>query len=582
MRKRIMTFEKLKNRLNCSNTFVKSFVGISILWLVCCTGLLIPSLRNLIILFGEYLIHRPLNHPVWHGRFIPLGISGIVLYLLFFAVFFHSNFLSRFISGKKSLIFLTVVMIFFVFIIMFRANWVFGDDHEYITTTAINKYVPISPYLSGGRFFPFGHIHYNLPLFIFRLLGINTGLPVEAHFTIISIFCIVTFLCLYLLLKKTKPLENNAYSVFDLFFVISFFLLGSSFSSVFLSLIYPEAQVIMLFSVFMLMYYKALETDRVKYYVAALLAAIYSSYCKEPVFGAFLVIALGNQIFKYSKKTKRESIFYTSLIANAIIFIVLYYFLSFKNTLGFYGTGLLSLGMFRFLLQVMVGNPIIIIMFAFCLIRIYFTLFKKDREHLYYDTLLFAGVAYICAYFFLGFTSAYYFLPSIILFLPSLVYWVKYLYVKRTVFSLCLFFILIPIYAFDLGYTKTPIKDIYESRQEFIPYVADLLYEYNSGKEFVWYESDNIISDYTHWIAVRSWRKHVENAFLNYLNKTEEQEFFTVKKGIEDIDMSQNLLFFYPIDNDQYQPMSNEVVTALQDNGFELYKDSYGVLIYKK
>jgi hypothetical protein len=114
-----------------------------------------------------------------------------------------------------------------------------------------------------------------------------------------------------------------------------------------------------------------------------------------------------------------------------------------------------------------------------------------------------------------------------------------------------------------------------------MPYVADLLFEYNEGKEFVWYESDNSILDYTHWIAARNWRKVIENVFLNYLNKTEEKEFFTVK-NIESINMTQNLLFFYPIDNDQYQPMSNDLVTALQDNGFELYKDSYGVLIYKK
>jgi hypothetical protein len=578
-----MMVEKLKNRLNCSDIFAKSFIGISILWLVCCIGLLFPSLRNLIILFGEYIIHRPLiRHTFWNENLFSSGMSGIILYLLFFTVFFHSNFLSQFVSGKKSLVFITVVTVFFVFIIMFRANWVFGDDHEYITTTAINKYVPISPYLLGGRFLPLGHIHYNLPLFIFRCLGINTGLPVEAHFVVISIFYIVTFLCLYFLFIKNQIVRNSDYPVFDLFFVISFFLMGSSFAPVFLSLIFSETQVIMLFSVFIFMYYKALETDRIKYYVAALLAAVYSSYCKEPVFGAFLVIALVNNIFKYGKKTKRENIFYISLIVNAVIFLVLYYFLSFKNASGFYGSGQLNLGVFRFLFQVTIGNPIIVIMFLFCFVRLYFILLRKDRKHLYYDTLLFAGTAYICAYFFLGFTGAYYYLPAIVLFLPSLVYWVKYLYVKKVIFSLCLFFILIPIYALNLGYTKPTTKDIFQSRQEFMPYFTDLLYEYNSGKEFVWYESDNSILDYTHWIAARHWRKYVLNIFLNYLNKTERYEFFTMKRGIEDINMTQNLLFFYPIENDQYQPISNELVTALQDNSFELYKDLYNILIYKK
>ena len=82
--------------------------------------------------------------------------------------------------------------------------------------------------------------------------------------------------------------------------------------------------------------------------------------------------------------------------------------------------------------------------------------------------------------------------------------------------------------------------------------------------------------------AYPDWRKNIENAFLNYLNKTEEHEFFVLKKNIDDIDMTQNILFFYPTDNDQYQPMPNELITVLKDNGFELYKDSYGILIYKK
>jgi hypothetical protein len=342
----------------------------------------------------------------------------------------------------------------------------------------------------------------------------------------------------------------------------------------------------MLFSIFMLMYYKALETDRIKYYVTALLTAVYSSYCKEPVFGAFLVIALSNHLFKYNKETKRERIFYMSLIANAVIFCILYYFLSYKNTSGFYGTGRLSMGILQYLLQVIAQNPIIIVLFVFCFFRLYFIIIKKDREHLYYDCLLFAGMAYIFAYyllyFILGFSGAYYFLPGITLFLPSLVYWIKYLYAKKTVFSLFLFFILMSIYGFNWQYTKDTIKNKYKSRQEFIPYVTDLLLLYNNDREFIWYESDNSMFDYTHWIDARNWRKHIENAFLNYLNKTEGHDFFAVKKDINDIDMTQNILFFYPTDNDQYQPMSNKLVVALQDNGFELYKDSYGILIYKK
>jgi len=577
-----MLSDKLKIKLNCPDLFLKFFIGVSILWFICCIGLLIPSLRNPLIQFGEYIIHRPLRDPPnWHNVLSSFSIQGITLYLIFSIVFFYNNSLSQFISGKKLLIFLIVIAVLYCYFIMFRANWTFGDEHMFIYLTAANKYIPFSRTIFSGRFFPLGCIHYNLPLFVYRCLGINTGLPVEVHFMVNVVFFIITFLFLYLLINKIKPFENNEYCVFNLFFISTLFLLGRQLTTVFLNLVFPEVSIIMLFSIFMLMYYKALETDRIKYYVAALLTVIYSSYCKEPVFGVFLVIALFNFIFKYNKLAKQEKIFYMALVANAVIFLVLYYYLSYRNTTDFYGTGIMKPELFGYLYTVVSQEPIIVVIFPFCLVRLYFIILKKDREHLYYDSLLFAGTAYICAHFLLKFSSGYYFSPAVFLFIPSLVYWIKYLYNNRIVFSLCLLFILLPIYAFNWTGTKASVKSIYKSRQEFMPYVSDLLSLYNDDIKFIWYESDNSVLDYTHWITVRSWRKSIENIFLNYLNKTERYEFFITKKSIDDIDMTQKILFFYPEDNDQYQPISDKIVKALKDNGFEIYEDSYGILIYR-
>jgi hypothetical protein len=219
---------------------------------------------------------------------------------------------------------MVVFVLLGVFAIMFQANWIFSDDHEYITTTAINKYVPI--YISGGRFFPLGHFHYNIPLFIFRLLGINSGLPVEAHFALIALFYSLSVICLFLLFNRIEPVKGHIHPVFSGFFACTFFLLGGTFCTIFMNLPYPETQGVMLFSVFMLMYYRALETDKKRYYIAALIAAVYNSYCKEPVFGAFVVIAISNFLFKHKNQTKRESIFYTAIIVNGILFITAYYF----------------------------------------------------------------------------------------------------------------------------------------------------------------------------------------------------------------------------------------------------------------
>jgi hypothetical protein len=555
------------------------FLSISIFWLTCCVSLLIPTIRNFIIRFGEvFIVHRPLTYPVWHERFIIFSIRGIVLYICFW--FFLSIFFPSIIAGKKRYIFAAVISLISVFIIMYKAGWTFSDDHEFISTTAINKYTP--NFVSGGRFAPFKYIKYNILLFVFRCLGINTGLPVEAHFIVVSMFFMVTFFCLFFLINKIEPVKiKDACPVINSFFSSTFFLLGSSFCSVFLRLIFPETEVIMSFAVFMLMYYKALETDKTRYYTAAFLSAVYGTYCKEPVFGAFAVIAFVNYLFRY-KKSKQDKIFYIALMANGVLFIFLYYFLSFKNASGFYNEGIVSIKGFKFLLSVLKGNPVLIIMFCFSLFRLYFVIVRKEKNYLFYDSLLFAGIAYAFAYFILRLNSDYYYLPSIILFLPSLVHWIKYLFLKKRAFAVTLFIILLPLYSYNSFQTAARIRGIWRERQEFMPYITSLLSDYNNGKKFIWYESDNKTTDGTFYITVRDWRKYIENAFLNYLNKSEGMDFFVSEKRLDHTIFYQNTLFFYPVDNDQWQPMRDELVKTLKDNNFALYKDSYGVLIYKQ
>jgi len=556
------------------------FLGVSAVWLICCFALLIPPIRNLGISLGEAFVHRPLTHLVWHERFISLGINGIILYVVMFLLIFADSF-SPVIAGKKLDVFVITFSLLAVFAILYKANWVFSDDHEYITTTAINKYVPFK--FSGGRFMPFRFIEYNLPLFVFRCFGINTGLPVEAHFTVIAIFYIVTVFCLYFLCQQIEPVKTTGiYPVFNRFFSVLFFLLGSSFFSVFFSLIYPETQVIMLFSIFMLMYYKALKTDKILYYVVALVSAVYSTYCKEPVFGVFLIIAFINYLFRYNLKTKKEKIFYIALVANGILFIVLYYFLSFKNATGFYNEGRVSISRLDFFFSIIKENPVLIIIFCFGLYRLDYVIVRKERDYLFYDSLLFAGIGYIFAYCLLHLNAGYYYLPSIILFLPSLVHWVKYFFERKRIYAVVFFIILLPLCRFNFMQTPTRIKSMWYERQEFMPYIADLLSYHNNGNEFVWYESDNRITENTFYIAMRDWRKYIENAFLNYLNKSEGIDFFIVEKNIDNISMDQNILFFYPVDNDQYQPMQDELIKLLQENYFVLYKDSYGILIYRQ
>jgi hypothetical protein len=345
-----------------------------------------------------------------------------------------------------------------------------------------------------------------------------------------------------------------------------------------MSLIFPETQLTMLLSVFMFCYYKALKTDKTKYYIPALMAVLYASYCKEPIFGVFLIIALVNLIFRYKKQTKKEKMFNFLLILNAVIFILLYYFLSFKKTTGFYNTGRVESGIFQLAVSIFLDTKILILVFLMGFNRLFCIFVKRDKNHLYYDSLLFSGMGYVLAYIVLKLKSGYYFFPAVVLSLPSICYWVKYLFEKKIIHTIYLLFMITIICAFNFSDEVHDVKGVIEKRQEFIPYIRDLAKEYNGGKTFIWYESDNAVTNNTFYKAVRSWRKSTENAFLNYVNKSG-KEYFIVSQMIESLD--KNIVFFYPEDNDQGQPMPDSLIEILKKNNFILYKDSHGILIYK-
>lgn len=402
----------------------------------------------------------------------------------------------------------------------------------------------------------------------------------EAHFALIALFFLMTVICLFSLFQRIEPVKGYVHPVFSVFFACVFFLLGDSFPAVFMNLVYAETQVIALFSLFMFLYYRALETGKSRYYIAALAAAVYSSYCKEPVFGSFLVVAASNFLFGYKNQSKKEKLFYAALTANGVLFVVLYVLFSQKNA-RLYNEGIVTIYGLQYVVSILRRNPLLMVMTIFGLFRLGAIVIKKDRGHLYYDSLLFAGIAYTFAYVLLHLNAGYYFMPSIVLFLPLLVYWVKYWHQTKKHRALAAFglFALICFYHIE---NIAAVSDTWRERKAFIPYMSNLLSEYNEGEVFVWYESDNVVDDDTFYKAVRDWRKVVENAFLNYVNKSEGKEFFTLSRNMREIDWHKNMLFFYPAENDKNQPMPETLVETLNENDFELFLDSYSVLIYKR
>ena len=542
----------------------------SVSFVVCCAFLL-PAVQDSLLMLGDLLVQRPLVRPKWHGRFFAIGAFGILLHcVFFFLMFFYQEGLRKENTDARAHIFVVVFALACVCIIMFRANWTFGDDWEYLTTTAVGKYVSPSfiTNMGIGRFYPLGHIHYNIPLFFFRLFGQESGLPVEAHFATIAVCYVATILCLYVLFIKIEPVEYVRHKILTAAAACAF-VLSKTFSDIYMRLVYAETQVVMLFSVFLLMYYMALETDNIKYYIMAGITAVYASYCKEPVFGVFWIIAVTNCLFKFNIASKKERCFYTALIVNGIIFLVAYYFLSFKTSPSFYNQLAIDRTGWKFFAYLFGGNPVLLLGFFVCSIRIFYILIKKERCMLYYDSTLFAGIGYIFAYMVLKLDAYYLFAPAIVLFLPSFVWWAKYLYQKKRNYFLLYCYIIMVMCTYNGIFLSSVRENLYE-RKICTTYFTSLLEKYNQGNIFIWYESDNRLNMNNVYVAARGWRKVFANALLNYLRKTEVHDFFTLQKDMHQIDFRKKFLFFYPVDNDQYQPMAEVLATKLAENHFTL------------
>jgi hypothetical protein len=99
---KIKRLEQLKNRLDLSEKTFTFLMFFSIVYFAGCLLLLVPAFRNLIIMFGEVLVRRPLNHPIWQERIILWSFQLIVLYIIFFMVFFFENIFGDCFTKNKS------------------------------------------------------------------------------------------------------------------------------------------------------------------------------------------------------------------------------------------------------------------------------------------------------------------------------------------------------------------------------------------------------------------------------------------------------------------------------------------------
>lgn len=453
---------------------------------------------------------------------------------------------------------LSICLVVISYFILKDANWILGDDNQFLTTTAIGR----ASHACYGvcRFWPLGLCDYTL------LLIIPYGNTITAHL-IYNI--VIMYIAVGVLFKFLNRISNNDYLV-SLFFMLVMFSIPS-FIKIHMNCIFSERMMFLTLVLFMFFYWNAIKLQSNRYYALAFFFIVYSTYLKEPVFGAVIIIAFTN--FMFGNLTKKDKIFNYALLANAFIYfsIFIYRFFSYLKKGGgiYHEEALFHISRFEIIKNIFSTEPILILIMLFSFIRAYNIIFNKDRQHLFFDGLIFAASGYICAYIILAFSDSYYFFPAIILSLPSLTYWAKIFSEKsRILFSAiiissCLF--VIPSVAVSVD----EVQNNFYHRRNDMKLINWIVNEYKQGTEIIWLEKANGKD-----LIKSSWLLRVYRGFTNYLLGIRDKLacIFKLKSDLNGIPL--NCIVLCP-DNAEYRDF-------LIANDFKLIAIACNVEIYSR
>jgi hypothetical protein len=203
---------------------------------------------------------------------------------------------------------------------------------------------------------------------------------------------------------------------------------------------------------------------------------------------------------------------------------------------------------------------------------------------LYYDGLLFAGMGYLLAFIWLRLYSDYFFVPVIILALPSIAYWTKYLYNKKKIIALVIVVPVLLISLYNLPSVRNQRSVIMRGRECTMASIESINKEYINNAVLYWYEESNGNDEekifYNEWV---DWHKEIIIKMLNYINnETTRKDIFVIIKQIDHLD--KDGLFFYSKMNNGMKPVPIELEDQLAKFNYTKKEDPFGngeIVLYR-
>ncbi len=461
---------------------------------------------------------------------------------------------------------LTVIASIYIYFILKNANWTWGDDYEFLISTAVGKIEWSLHIANRGRFYPFGHFDFNI------LTLIPGGASPLAHYILVAVsflfFVFFSYKLYAIVLKEARC--NTNFNPWLIIITITFLLYY--FFRVFFFLVYPERMIIVLLTLFFVAYYKFIKQNSTAYAIIAILVAIYLSYCKETIFLVFSMIVGLNLMFNFKNIILKQKLFYYALGINVIVFLLLYYFIAYKNADTIYSRN----SNLKEVLIFSVGNlKLLYISLFFAFWRVYRLLVKKDRQNLFFDSMLFSGVIYALANVILKLPMEYYYFPAVMLTMPALLYWAAKLVHPKWILIVL---VIITVY-YGRKFPRV-IDSVQGQRTETSKHVMELIRYMKASDYVLWYENPRN-GDVEKGLI--GYQKEILDVYVNFYDNSINNTDLQIINWMPD-SVANNTLIFYSGMNTIDFDDNNEWDKKMESMDFEKLDlpNIYQISIYNK
>lgn len=329
----------------------------------------------------------------------------------------------------------------------------------------------------------------------------------------------------------------------------------------------------------------ALDTQKTRYFILCLIIAFLSSYTKEPAFLIYLTIAFTGLAYKYknNKIENKQTKLYLGFILNAIIFLLLYYFLSYSKAEILYTENRQIPYTIHELINFFSKEKTLLII---CFIGFFklWEIFKLNKKNVYYDSLLFASISYCLSYIIIGFNYSYYFTPCFIIATPSLLFYSIKILNKSKWYLILLLFLFLFSDDYNLKRIEKDIKFNEYSRKVYIEAITKYYQNYKKGYNLVWLNKPTGFEDTGAYISF--------NKGLVYLDRKNKKKYRNKKDFIKEIDaLPKNLddkycifyAFFAPeTQKDEFQNIKNKLKDKYHIEWYNLYYKKNKLYIFSR